>query len=261
MIRHNLQRDPSRERDCEPGHPYFAAWSRLQSAMPQHDADQAIARGDFSFRCPPGREYPIAVSSPAHSNAFWFVSSRALRKLAGPSRRRVSGASARLDYRRRRRSTQRSITLSSSRAPDSRTETFAETRKRLADAFGLPALSYSAQPASPAPGHAQRRRRYRDGRTVRTDSDVRRLLTAGRDRTRSTSSECMACNGLRREITRRSSICFCRPGRFRPRDGIARQRSRGGRLRGWQRFTVTWRFYVSWSPRSLIRPSWNWTSF
>ena len=59
----NLQRDAARERDCEPGHPYFAAWLRLQSAMPQHDADQAIARGDFSFRCPPGRENAVAVSS------------------------------------------------------------------------------------------------------------------------------------------------------------------------------------------------------
>ena len=56
-----LQRDPTRERACEPGHPYFAAWSRLQSATPEVDADQAIARGDFTFRCPPDQEYPHSV--------------------------------------------------------------------------------------------------------------------------------------------------------------------------------------------------------
>ena len=55
------QRDPSRERACEPGHRYYTAWSRLQSAIPEGDADQAIARGDFSFRCPPDQEYPNAV--------------------------------------------------------------------------------------------------------------------------------------------------------------------------------------------------------
>jgi ankyrin repeat protein len=55
------QRDPSRERACEPGHPYFAAWSRLQSATPEVDADQAIARGDFTFRCPPDQEHQHSV--------------------------------------------------------------------------------------------------------------------------------------------------------------------------------------------------------
>lgn len=54
------QRDPSRERACEPGHTHFTAWSRLQSATPEADADRAIARGDFSFRCPP-EKYPYAA--------------------------------------------------------------------------------------------------------------------------------------------------------------------------------------------------------